>query len=209
MIRIEDFIENTARNNIIVQRALREIDTEVLADALAESPEEIRSIILRNMSKRACTLLSEDIKGKKGIYPARIHAAQELLLQLLRKHAKYAASEESSPAKEEIPPVRLDGLEQTIATFRALATYVRSHGFLPLETVEQAIPHPLMRKGIEFVVDGMDPLWIRSVLEKYKATYLRGVETQLEMILDGLECLASKDLPHVVEQKLRAHVPQA
>jgi hypothetical protein len=209
MIQIEDFIEDTERNNRVVQRALREIDTEVLSAALVDLPEKLRGIIYRNMSKRACSVLTEDVKGKTGIHPTRIQAAREILTQLLNKHKKYAAAEGSDPAKEEIPPVRLDDPEQTIATFRALASYVHSHGFLPLESMERDIKHPLMRKGIEFLVDGLDPLWTRSVLEKYKATHLRGVETQLDMILDGLDCLASKDLPHVVEQKLRAHIPQA
>jgi hypothetical protein len=209
MIQIEDFMEDTERNNRIVQRALREIDTEVLSDALADLPERIREIIYRNMSQRARSVLAEDIKGKKGIHPKQIQAAREIWIQLLNKHTKYVAAEGAAPAKEEIPPVRMDAPEQIIATFRALASYVRSHGFLPLEAAEQDIPHPLMRKGVEFLVDGLDPLYMRSILEKYKATYLRVEETRLEMILDGLESLASRDFPHVVEQKLRAHVPQA
>ena len=209
MVRFEDFIQSTERNDMIVQRTLWEIDTEVLATALVEAGEEIQDIFHRNMSRRASGLLKDDISQKQGTHPSRIQSAQELLIQLLRKHSKYAVDEEPVPDKEAIPTVQIDSVESTISTFRALASYVRKHGFLPLEGVEETITHPIMRKGIELLVDGWDPLYVQTILEKCKAAYLRSVETSIDMVLDGIESLAAKDLPQVAEQKLRAHLTQA
>jgi hypothetical protein len=43
-------------NDLVVQRALGEIDTEVLATALANLPVEIHAIFYRNMTKRATSV---------------------------------------------------------------------------------------------------------------------------------------------------------
>lgn len=194
---------------MIVQRTLREINTEILTTALVGLPDDIKEIFFRNMSKRAGEIVTEDVKEKQGVHPSSIRSSQEFLMQLLQKHAKYAVDEEPVPDKKTIPSIQLDSDDSIIATFRALASYVRKHGFLPLEAVEKTISHPIMREGIELMVDGTDPLYVQSILEKCKAAYLRSVETRIDMILDGLDSLAAKDYPYAVEHKLRAHLTQA
>ena len=52
MVTLTDLAENTERNNSIMQRALREIDEQVLAQALVDLTEKQREIIYRNMSPR-------------------------------------------------------------------------------------------------------------------------------------------------------------
>lgn len=63
-----------------------------------------------------------------------------------------------------------------------------------------------MRKALEFLIDGWEPLLMQSILETYKQSYLRNVEKQLDMILEGIDSLASKDMPLVTEERLRAHI---
>ena len=209
MAQFEDYLEQTSRNDIIVQRSLCEIDTDVLSTALVDVPEDIKNIFLRNMSTRASTLLTDDIKDKRAVSPLRIKSSQEFLIQLLQKHSKYVGDEEPAPDKNSIPAVQLDSDESIIATFRALSSYVRKHGFLPLEGIEKTISHPIMREGIELMVDGTDPLYVQSILEKCKIAYLRSVETRIDMIIDGLDSLAAKQFPYAVEHKLRAHLTRA
>jgi hypothetical protein len=209
MVQFEDFLEITERNDAIVQRSLSEINTEVLSTALVGIAEDIKNIFLRNMSRRASALLTADIMEKQGTHPSRIGSSQEFLIQLLQKHSKYVGDEEPSPDKNSIPEVQLDSDESIIATFRALASYVRKHGFLPLEAIEKTISHPIMREGIELMVDGADPLYVQSILEKCKIAYLRNVEARIDMILDGLDSIAAKEFPYMVEHKLRAHLTQA
>lgn len=208
MVTFNDFLAVNPSNDQVVQRALGDIDIEVLATALVNLPSDTQAIFYRNMSKRASRLLTELIGAKHGTHPSRIRAAQELLTELLQKHAKHAASEEPAGDKDVLPDISVDSPESIVSTFCKLAAYVRKHGLLPLERLESSITHPLLRKGIEFLVDGSDPLMVRAILEKYRETYLQQARATLNMIVDGIDCLAAKEHPYLVEQKLRAYIAQ-
>lgn len=210
MANFSDYQEDTGWNNLVIRHALGEVDTEVLATAMAGLSEDVRNMFYRNMSRRTGDLCREIIGSrgtlKRSASQARIKAAQAVVLQLLHKYAEKAEGEEFQPDRGGIPEIRLASPDGLIATFRSLAAYVRENGFLPLEEVEASIDDPVMRKGIEMRVDGWEPLLSRSTLEKYKASALRSFETRLDMILDGIDALASGDPPQLVEEKLRAHI---
>ena len=208
MVTFNDFLAVNPWNDLVVQRALGDIDMDVLATALVNLPSDTQAIFYRNMSKRASEFLTEHIGAKHGAHPSRIGAAQELLTELLQKHAKYATSEEPAGDKDVLPDISVDSPESIVSTFCRLAAYVRKHGLLPLERLESSITHPLLRKGIEFLVDGSDPLMVRSILEKYRETYLQQTKATLNMIVDGIDSLAAKEHPYLVEQKLRAYMAQ-
>ena len=208
MVTFDDFLTVNPSNDLVVQRALGDIDMDVLSTALVNLPSDTQAIFYRNMSKRAAALLTEHIGTKHVIHPSRIRAAQELLTELLQKHAKYATSEEPAGDKDVLPDISVDSPESIVSTFCKLAAYVRKHGILPLEKLESSITHPLLRKGIEFLVDGSDPLMVRSILEKYRETYLQQAKAALNMIVDGIDSLAAKEHPYLVEQKLRAYMAQ-
>ena len=208
MVTFNEFLAVNPWNDLVVQRALGEIDTEVLATAFVNLPGEIQAIFYRNMSRRASELVKEQRGVKQGANPSRVQAAQELLAQLLQKHAKSATGEEPPADKDVLPDVSVDSLESIVSTFCKMAAYVRKHGVLPLERLESSIAHPLMRIGIEHLVDGSDPLMVRSILEKYRETYLQQIKASLNMIVDGIDCLAERNHPYLVEQKLRAYMAQ-
>jgi hypothetical protein len=206
MATFDDLLAQTPWNDLVVQRALGEIDTSVLALALVDLTEETRAIFYRNMSRRASHLVREQVDAKHGAHPARIRAARELLTGLLQEQAASADGEEPPAGGDALPEISVESPEALIATFRSLADYVRRHGFLPLEGLEPSITHPLLRRGIEFLVDGTDPLVIRSILEKYQETYLQQAKAFLTMIVEGIDSLAERNLPTLVEARLRAHV---
>lgn len=208
MVTFDDFLAANPSNDLVVQRALGDIDIDVLATALVNMPSEIQAVFRRNMSRRASNLLTDQMEAKQGIHASKIKAAQGLLSELLQKHAKYAPSEVPSGDKDVLPDITVDSPESIVSTFCRLAAYVRKHGFLPLERLESAITHPLLRKGIEFLVDGTDSLLTRSILEKYRENYLQQTKATLDMIVDGIDSLAAKEHPYIVEQKLRAYMAQ-
>lgn len=206
MESLDDFLAANAWNDMVVQRALAEIDATVLALALVDLTEETRAIFYRNMSRRMSQLVREHVDAGHRARPANIRAARELLTGLLQQQAAAARDEEPPRDDGVLPGVSADSPEALVATFRALADYVRRHGILPLEKLEPSISHPLLRMGIEFLVDGTDPLVIRSILEKYRETYLQQAKAFLDMIVEGIDCLAERNLPPLVEVRLRAHV---
>lgn len=206
MVTFESFLPNALANNLTVQRSLRDIDTGVLATALVDLPRQIQDVFYRNMSKRACEILREEIISKHGIEQSKVHAAKELLIQLLNKYSAQSTNQEGILDSENPPRIAVDSPESIISTFRALASYVGRRGLLPLEHIENTISHPIMRKGIEFLVDGWDPMMIRAILEKYIDSHLLQMKASLQMIVEGIDSLGSKDVPAVTEQKLRAYV---
>ena len=206
MVDFSDFYEDNDRNNIIIQRSLREIDSQVLVNALYSANDDEKNMFFRNMSKRAVSFLLKDMDEEKNKYipEAKKKDSQEMLKQKLRKHSKYFTSE-IKPQQAPLPDIDLSSEDSVIRTFKALLTYVKTHGFLSIEGIESKIPNPVMRKGLELLIDGWEPLLIQSLLEKYKATYMKHVETELNMILEGIDSIAMLDLPLVMEEKLKAY----
>lgn len=207
MVEFTNFTEDTTRNNVIIQRMLREVDMEFLSTAMLGFDEEIREMILRNMSKRAAALLKEDMASKEGnVSKHAVESCGKGILQKLRNHDKYYDQDPHTP-EVSIPEIDLSSEEAIIETFKALVMLVRKRDVLALEEIEDKIDHPVMRKGIEMVLDGWDSLLVQSILENYKETYLRKTETELDMILEGIDSLIAGHHPPVIEAKLRSRSP--
>ncbi len=209
MVAFSDFLENTRRNDIIVQLTLRDIDSEVLVTALFGEDEKVKSIFLRNMSARAVTFLLDDIDRRKNLAPEAVAAAQSFLKGLLEKHAKSMVGDEPPPVEERMPPaIDLGSNDAIIRTFCALVEFVKTEGLLSLEGIQSTVDNPLLRKGLLMHIEGWDPLLVRSILENYKESYLRNLGTSFDLIIEGLDSLASKDNSLVTEQKLRSLVAE-
>lgn len=138
-----DYQADTGFNNLVIQRALCEVDTGVLITAMVGLPEDIRSMFYRNMSRRTGDLCREDIASRgsdtsvsisASSAKARIEAAQAVVLQLLHKYGEQAEGEEFQPDRGDIPEIRLHSPDAIIDTFRSLASYVRKNGFLTART---------------------------------------------------------------------------
>ena len=65
----------------------------------------------------------------------------------------------------------------------------------------------MMRKSIEYLVDGVEPMLMRSLLEKYKTTLIRDIEARYDMIIDGADTMVTSNMPQLVEIRLRTHIP--
>jgi hypothetical protein len=202
------FMEQGGFHGIVIQSALREIDAETLARALADQDESIRDIVFRNMSTRAVAFLKDDIRRLSEAAPESIRAAQGLFADLLEKSAR-ATSERGTDAREKAPePPRVDlsGREAIIRTFCALVEFAGGKGLLPFEGLEAGAGNPIFRRGLLMLIDGWDPLLIRSILEKYKASLLRAQEIEYDLIIEGIDSLAARDDSTLAEEKLRALV---
>ena len=207
MATFSDYKEPTPTNTFIIQRALREIETEVLATALIGLSDIHREMFYRNISLRVRRMCEEEMQIKSdSISEEIVEDAKSLILDVLQRMKERVDPKEIRETVA-VPEIKLGSHEEIIDTFRAFASYVRRNGFLPLQEIEDKINDPLMRKGIQFLVDGTEPMIMHSLLEKYKNTLLRDVETRYDMILDGIDTLATRYLPQSVEDRLRTHIP--
>lgn len=68
-----------------IQKVLREVDTAELAKALKAVDSEVQDKIFRNMSKRAATLLKEDMEYMGPIRMKDVEEAQQKIVAIIRK----------------------------------------------------------------------------------------------------------------------------
>ncbi len=68
-----------------IQKVLREVDTAELAKALKAVDSEVQDKIFRNMSKRAATLLREDMEYMGPIRMKDVEEAQQKIVSIIRK----------------------------------------------------------------------------------------------------------------------------
>ena len=203
--QLRDKLEISDRN---IQSALRETDAGELADAMIGMNAEEQEWVYRNMTKRATALLKQDVEEREKRRPPEsvTERSLEIFLRRINKYAKY---ELSSPLPEVTDPPKVDisSEDAIIRTFVEIRTYIGRHSYLDLEGIEEQTDNPVMRKGLQMIVDGWDPLTMQNILERYKATYLQRVERQVDMMLAGFEALSVKDPALVIEEKMRPYMP--
>ncbi|MEW5813891.1 MAG: flagellar motor switch protein FliG [Spirochaetota bacterium] len=68
-----------------IQKVLREVDTAELAKALKAVNSEVQDKIYRNMSKRAATLLKEDMEYMGPVRLKDVEEAQQKIVSIIRK----------------------------------------------------------------------------------------------------------------------------
>ncbi|HUX37693.1 MAG TPA: FliG C-terminal domain-containing protein [Rectinemataceae bacterium] len=200
------FIRDSGFPDYVIQMALRDFDSEPLALALADQEEDVRQIIFGNMSLRAVAFLKEEIKEPDLLAPEDIRAAQEHFVRLLEKHNASWEKEGKMPEIPKAPELDLSSREAIVASFSRLAQFARRQGLLPLDDLRAGTSNPMMRQGLMMLVEGWDPLLLRSILERYKESWLRAQEIEYDLIIEGIDSLASRDHSLVTEQKLRSIV---
>jgi hypothetical protein len=208
MPQFRDFREPGKRNDIIIQRALRDIDSEVFVSALEGMDDEERGIFYRNMSRRAHGFILADLEARRGTPSETVKAARAFLQSLVDKHSASYLEGADSARDPEPPAMDLHDNQALIASLVELSRFVHAKGFLPLEGWLERLPDPLLKKGFLMLIDGMDPLMIRAILESYKESYLRSLGTRLDLMITGIDSMAAKENAFVTEQRLRALVAE-
>lgn len=203
-MELMNFRENNERNNRVVQQALREIDSQMLAFMLFPLGEDERGIVYRNMSKRACSVLAEIVGELEDVPEKTARTALEFFEGKLEKYDRFLRREKDKPAV-------LTGLDDSTPGSIAesmvmLARYVRGRRTLDLEHLSDGIRNPVLKKGLQIFLDGYDPLIARSILDTQKKAWLRQQEIMCDMIVEGFDSIYQKDFPQVTEDKMRAHL---
>jgi flagellar motor switch protein FliG len=82
MFVFENLVELDDRS---IQTVLREVETNRLAVALKGAEQEVRDKILKNMSRRASEMLSEDMDAMGPVKLSEVDAAQKEILTIVRR----------------------------------------------------------------------------------------------------------------------------
>ena len=68
-----------------LQRVLREVDNGELARALKGASYDVKEKVFRNMSRRAATMLKEDIEYMGAVRKGHVYEAQDKILAVVRR----------------------------------------------------------------------------------------------------------------------------
>ena len=214
MIKLIDFKDRPFDK--VIQMALRDIDTENLADAMFAWNDEERGVILRNMSKRAAELLMNIVKENEGNVPDHsAKSASAFFMQKVQQYLRFYAQDDeaaqeylfdSVKSRDSVvtPEVDLSNDEAVISTFVNISKFVRKNGLLALSGIEEIVDHPVLAKGLQLSIDGWDPMLKQTILERMCTEYLKKTRRRLDMIMVGLESLTAGDHPAGMVERLRA-----
>lgn len=72
-------------DNKAIQRFLREVDIKDLGLALKTSSEEVKELIMKNMSKRAAEMLKEDMELMGPVRLRDVEEAQQKIVNIIRQ----------------------------------------------------------------------------------------------------------------------------
>ncbi len=205
---LETLQKDTDRNNRIIQMALREIDTILLIRVVWSLKENQRKILYRNVSKRVYDLLQEDLKRLKAdkVKPdAKVKDAQNMYKEILEKKMELV-QDSTHPAPKELPAIKLDSEKDIIETFKKLQRHISMYGVISIEGITDKISNPVMKKGLEYLIDGWGPLFVKSLLERIKENYINKVSKQMDMVLEGLDAISEDNMEIGVEERLKSYI---
>ncbi len=82
MFVFEDILTLDSRS---IQRVLRDVDTNDLTIALKNANEEVKNVILNNMSKRSATMIREEMDFMGPVRVRDVEEAQQKIVNIIRK----------------------------------------------------------------------------------------------------------------------------
>ena len=214
----QEFNELKGLPNRATQRLLREIDAGPLARALLGADQGTRDKVFANMSARAVSLIKDEMSGLEGLDQAAIEAAMSKMLSIQKKLVSrgeivggYADAEEAPPPEpiriiEEKGSVGFD-LDELKILFVELAAKSRSAGLLSLESDVRHIADPIIRKGLELIVDGTDPTIVESIMRNMLEKEVRFIQTKYQAVIEGVLGVQQGDAPQTVRQIMESRLP--
>jgi len=200
MAFLEKYLANTAWNNRLIQRTLRDIDTKDCIEAMMDLDEPSRAAIERNMSKRAAIALREDLAAQHGqIHEVRIEASRSLFLRRLAMYERYEELGKQVPA--EWNP-RAASSRDWYDNLLYLAGRRADADFTSLQEVLAQSDHRLLRLALHSLIESADPLEARGKLEQLEASLLDDYRRQLRLMVEAVDSMLNYDMPGQTAEKL-------
>ena len=203
MTNLESLLLNSKTTSWAIQRAIRETDSVILEKTMLGLGQSGRDRIFENMSKRSGKMLQEGIAKSELLGSTSENAEAESFFHVIL--TKMVAEDgEYLPLPDTIPQLKMDTATNIVKMFGELATFIRDYGVLGLEKAGVTTDHQLMKKGLQYLIDGWDPMWSQSMLENFKEHYLKTIETEYDMIIEGISMLYQSTPSEGVKEKLKS-----
>lgn len=181
------YLEDNDRNNMPLQRTIRDIDERDFIAALAGMDGDSRRVLYRNISKRAYESLSADLADKEAsLGPQAIQAGVSEFLRILAMHERHAAIE--APEPNAYSP-GTDSMASLRSNLLIIAQALLDDDYALLERLQADEGDKLMRDGIRMALDGVDPLAARGRLERRRELLLSAMGRRMDMAIEAFDCI--------------------
>jgi hypothetical protein len=228
----EEFILRLSDEDI--RKVILECDNETLAYALTGASDTVKNIIFSNMSDSARRLIKEDIDAYYHIRKEDIEIAEEDISNLIRKldeqgdislsdepiqditishDNKAEISEDEGSTLENLKSMLSlkygssdEDLRRLIDIMTNLSRLSRREGLLYLEKLSPFIKENFIKKGLSFILNGLEPEMVNDMLNQYKKTLMARMEKKLDIMIEGLTSVQSAENPVVIREKLNLYL---
>ena len=156
---------------------MERVDPRTLCTALHDSSDALRDRIMGGLSRFAKKLLDQEMSLIPRLTPELIGQSQQELLELalcVNDGEEILSRPKTSEGRYAVSdPVRIETEEKDrlVDTLIRLAEKSQKYGLLALEEDLQEIEDSLLKDGLEYVVAGVDPEFVKDVLHT-RLTYL-------------------------------------
>ena len=218
---VQEFNELKNLPDRAMQRLLREIDTSKIAHALIGAEKATRERVFTNMSKRAEEIIKETMDSLGAVAERQIEAAMVDVHSVYRKLVDIGdvvdvgiAKADSSESVEHAPPIKIIqekgssgfSTEDLMALFPEISSKAMAFGLLSLESDIEGIDDPIIKKGLQLVIDGTDPAYVESIMRSMLEKELQLMRTKYEAAIDSVMSVQQGDSPHIIGEKLEARL---
>ena len=213
---LQEFNELSRLPNRATQKLLRELNADDLALALTGADETTCAKFFANMSARAVAMLTEQIRSLGEVNREKADAARGTILSAYRKLVQageispsHVAGEGGPTRIDPVPIVREPRthqlrLDQLRTLFEEMADKAHKHGLFSLESDAEMIDDPVIKRGLELIVDGTDPRIVESALHDLLEEQLRMTRNRYETVIEGVLAVQKGDTPDEVRARMDA-----
>jgi len=191
-----------------VQKALRRLDTSLLAIALSTVSSEKREKIYNNVTIRARRGIEKELELLKTT-PRLGYKYEGMTVEKAQRHvAETIATWTRDDIKTEtvypkdLPAVKLETFPDIIDTFERIGDHVFRHGLMSVDGIEEKTDDLFFKKAIQLLLDGYDPLIFDELLENYRERLIHNAAVRMNMIAAGVKSLQMGELGAMKDRML-------
>ena len=190
MKQIEDYLENTDQNNRMIQQAIREIDMDSLYD-LCASLKENKEVILRNLSERVRDEVLEYLKKNEFKIPDFTKKRANFIFS---KYLLYFENNSISDLKNYlVSELSFETIESTKKSLITVYFHNIKGDLKTLSTLIGSIKDRIIRKQLEMILYGRDPLKGEYLLDKLNKKKLEEEKRKADIIKEGILSILSEE----------------
>ena len=201
MTDLERFLRDTKVSSRIMQETIMHLDIREIALALSHASDFVRETFFANMTSG----MRRRIEALHAFREAYLPQPSEAMQQQIREELeKCNALVGDTPTDYDRLHVKTDSEKSIEESICGISEFVRKYGLVALDETRETIDHPVMRKALEYFLDGWDQLLAKSLLEDFVTRHIEDERRKCRLMVEGMQAVHGGDLPDVARERMKA-----